>query len=82
MAATRDILVLFRQYQLSETEMKREVEQLNHLLFTAERPDNFARAHELFDLNRYRIINNSTQIKKFIRMKKTDAAFIFFSNKN
>ena len=82
MAASRDILVLFRQYQMSETEMKREVEQLNHLLFTAERLDNFIRAHELFDLNRYRIISNSKEIKKFIRTKKTDAAFIFFSNKN
>jgi len=82
MAASRDILVLFRQYQLSETEMKREVELLNQILFAAERTDNFVRAHELFDLNRYRIIRNSTEIKKFIRRKKTDAAFIFFSNKN
>jgi hypothetical protein len=82
MAASRDILLMFRQHGLSETEMQQKVEELNHLLFTAERLDNFIGAHEVFDINRYRIINNSTEIKKIIRRKRMNDAFIFFSNKN
>ncbi len=82
MALNRDILVMFRQNEMSETEMEREVEQLNHILFTAERLDNFVQAHEVLDLNRYRIIINSTEIKKLIRSRKAGRAFLFFSNKN
>lgn len=82
MTPNRDLLVMFRQQSMSEQEMDRAVMQLNHLLFTAERLDNFAAAHEILDINRYKIITNLVDIKKMIRTKKTEKPFVFFSNKN
>ena len=82
MTPNRDILVMFRQELMSQQDMEREVLQLNKILFTAERLNNFAAAHEVFDLNRYRIIRDLTGLKKIIRQKKMSKPFIFFSNKN
>ena len=82
MTPNRDILVMFRRFIASEQEMEREVMQLNELLFQTERPDNFAAAHEVLDLNRYKIINNIPAIRKLMRTGKLSAPFIFFSNKN
>ena len=82
MASDRDLLVMFRQYAMSEKEMKKEVMHLNKLLFNAERLDNFVSAHEVLDINRYKIINNPGLIKKMIRQKKLSKPFVFFSNKN
>ena len=73
---------MFRQYAMSEKEMEKEVIQLNKILFTAERLDNFVSAHEVLDINNYKIINNPVLIKKMIRQKKYDKPFVFFSNKN
>lgn len=73
---------MFRQDTMSEYDIEREVMQLNKLLFKAERLDNFICAHEVLDINRYKIINNPVQIRKMIRQKKYEKAFIFFSNKN
>lgn len=82
MTSDRDLLVMFRQYAMSEKEMEKEVMQLNKLLFTAERLDNFVNAHEVLDINRYKIINDSVLIKKMIRQGKYNKPFVFFSNKN
>ena len=82
MASDRDLLVMFRQYALSEKDMEKQVTQLNKLLFNAERLDNFVNAHEVLDINRYKIINNPVAIKKMIRQGKFNKPFVFFSNKN
>ena len=82
MTSNRDLLVLFRQQLMSQQDIDREVMRLNELLFTTERLDNFAQAHEILDLNRYKIIKNLVEIKKQIRQKKLDKPFVFFSNKN
>ena len=82
MTSNRDLLVMFRQYAMSDKEMEQEVLQLNKILFTAERLDNFVAAHEVLDINRYKIINNPVLIKKMIRQRKYDKPFVFFSNKN
>ena len=82
MPSDRDILVMFRHNIMSQQEMDREVMLLNELLFDTERPDSFAAAHEVLDLNRYRVINDLTLIKKMIRQKKINGPFIFLNNKN
>lgn len=73
---------MFRQQAMSPEDIEREVMRLNELLFTAERLDNFVKAHEVIDINRYKIINNNVEIKKILRQKKDTKPFIFFSNKN
>lgn len=82
MPSDRDILVMFRHNLMSQQEMDREVMQLHEILFDTERPDSFAAAHEVLDLNRYRVINNLPLIKKMLRQKKLTKPFIFLSNKN
>ncbi len=82
MTSNRDLLVMFRQRLMTQQDIDREVMQLNELLFTTERLDNFVSAHEVLDLNRYKIINNSVAIKKMIRQNKLSKPFVFFSNKN
>jgi hypothetical protein len=82
MPSNRDLLVMFRQQAMSQEDIEREVMKLNDLLFTAERLDNFVKAHEVIDINRYRVINNAVEIKKMVRQKKDTKPFVFFSNKN
>ncbi len=82
MTTNRDLLVMFRQRAMTQQDIDREVMQLNELLFTTERLDNFVKAHEVIDLNKYKIINNAVDIKKIIRQNKLTKPFVFFSNKN
>ena len=82
MTSNRDLLVMFRQRAMSQQDIDREVTQLNNLLFKTERLDNFVNAHEVLDLNRYRIIKKSVDIKKMLRQNKLSKPFMFFSNKN
>jgi hypothetical protein len=67
---------------MSQQDIDREVMQLNELLFTTERLDNFVKAHEVIDLNRFKIVKNTVDIKKMVRQKKLNKPFVFFSNKN
>ena len=82
MTSNRDLLVMFRQQAMTQHDIDKQVSQLNNMLFTTERLDNFVAAHEVLDLNRYKIINNPVEIKKLIRQKKLTKPFVFFSNKN
>ena len=82
MSSNRDLLVVFRQHTMTQLDIDKQLLQLNNLLFTTERLDNFVGAHEIIDLNRYKIINNPVEIKKFIRQNKLSKPFVFFNNKN
>ncbi len=73
---------MFRERAMSQQDIDREVMQLNNLLFTTERLDNFVNAHEVLDLNRYKIVKKAVDIKKILRQNKLTKPFIFFSNKN
>jgi hypothetical protein len=77
----RDLLVLFNQELMTPQALEHEVSLLHELLFTVERVDNLVVAHELIDLNKYKVTNKPVEIKKFIRLKK-DRPFIFLNNKN
>ncbi len=79
--SNRDLLVLFKQDLMTPQAIEHEVEWLHELLFTVERLDNFVMAHELIDLNKYKITNNPVDIKKLVRRKK-DVPFVFVNNKN
>ena len=82
MTSNRDLLVMFRQHAMTQQDIDKQLSQLNNMLFTTERLDNFVVAHEILDLNRYKIINNPVEIKKMIRQKKLTKPFVFFNNKN
>ncbi len=77
----RDLLVLFNQEMMSPQAMENEVEQLHEILFTVERLDNLVKFHEIIDVNKYKIINASIEVKKVIRLEELKA-FVFLNCKN
>ncbi len=82
MGANRDLLVMFKENMMSQQDLDRHVTRLHEILFNTERLDNFVKAHEILDLNRYKIVNNNVEIKKMLRQGRDRKPFIFFSNKN
>ena len=77
----RDLLVLFNQELMSPQALENEVELLHELLYTVERLDNLVTAHEIIDLNKYKIIKNNSTLRKVIRLQELKP-FIFLSCKN
>ena len=79
--SNRDLLVLFKQELMTPQAIEHEVAWLHELLYNVERLDNFVNAHELLDLNKFKITNSPVEIKKVVRRKK-ETAFVFLNNKN
>ena len=77
----RDLLVLFNQELLSPQAIENEVELLHELLFTVERLDNLVTAHEILDLNKYKVINKVATLRNTIH-KQELKPFIFLNCKN
>ncbi len=77
----RDLLVLFKEELMSPQSIEHEVEMLHELLFDVEKIENLVTAHEVINLNRYKIQNNHTIIRNTIRRKELKP-FVFLSNKN
>jgi hypothetical protein len=77
----RDLLVLMKDECLDEDAMENELEQLNRLLFYFETMDNFCLAHEVFDMNKYKIIHQPQVILKIINQPEVKP-FVFVCNKN
>lgn len=66
---------------MTQQAMEHEVSLLHDLLYHVERLDNLVAAHELIDLNKYKIITKQVLIKKYLRTGK-EKPFIFLNNKN
>ena len=77
----RDLLVLFNQELLSPQAMEHEVELLHELLHNVENLNNLVIAHEIVDLNKYKIINNPQQLYNTIS-KQALRPFVFLNCKN
>lgn len=77
----RDLLVLMKDEGLDKDAMENELEQLNQLLLFFETMDNICMAHEIFDLNKYKIIHRPHVIQKVINQPEVKP-FVFIFNKN
>jgi ribosome biogenesis protein Nip4 len=77
----RDILVLFKQELMTPQAMEHEVSLLHELLYRVERLDNIVAAHELLDINKYKIISKAASIKNYLK-NKAEKPFVFLNNKN
>ena len=77
----RDLLVLVKDESFDKKSMENELEQLNRLLIRFETDENICAAHEVFDMNRYRIILQPRQVQKHIQRKEIKP-FVFICNKN
>lgn len=79
--ANRDILVLFKQELMSAKAMERQVSLLHDLLYAVEKLDNLVTAHELIDVNKYKVISKPASIKNYLRSGK-EKPFVFLNNLN
>ena len=79
--SNRDLLVLFKEELMSPQAIEHEVEMLHELLYTVEQIDNLVTAHEVINLNNYKIQNQYNIIRNTIRRKELKP-FIFLNNKN
>jgi len=77
----RDLLVLVKDEYHSESMMQRELQKLNRLLYHFETLDRISIAHEVFDMNKGRIIENTSGVKKILAHKILKP-FQFACNKN
>ncbi len=74
----RDLLVMFNQELMSPKAIEQQVELLHEMLYHVERMDNLAVAHEVIDLNRYRVSGDLMTVKNIIREQELKP-FIFLN---
>ena len=77
----RDLLVLFKEELMNPQAIEHEVELLHELLYAVESIENFVTAHEIYDLNKYKIITKPNQLRSIIRQRAL-RPFIFLNCKN
>ena len=77
----RDLLVLFKEELMNPQAIEHEVEMLHELLYSVERIDNLVVAHEVINLNKYKIISDKNVIRMTLRQNELKP-FIFLNNKN
>ncbi len=73
--------MLRKDDQLDELNIEREVECLNYLLQTVETISSLCKAHELIDMNRFKIYQDTLSITKALKQKELNP-FQFIFNKN
>jgi hypothetical protein len=77
----RDLLVLLKDEYMSEHAIEQEVERLNAMLFHVESNENIAQAHELIDLNKFRIFTQKRRVMQVLQEKELKP-FVFLFNMN
>ena len=73
----RDLLVLMKDEFVTEQFMAYELEKLNDLLYQYETLETFCVAHEVFDLNSYKILRGSTLYPAYRQAAGTETFSIF-----
>ncbi len=76
----RDLLVLFKE-ESSPQAIEHEVELLHELLFYVEKIDNLVIAHEVININKYKIFSDKKIIRETISHRNLKP-FVFLNNKN
>jgi hypothetical protein len=79
--ANRDLLVLLKDESMSSKAIELEVKNLNEILFDVESSDKFCLAHEIIDLNKFKIIRKRSQLLQAAN-EKDMKPFIFLNNLN
>jgi hypothetical protein len=77
----RDLLVLFNQELMTPQAIEHEVELLHGILYSVECLDNIVTAHEVIDVNKYKIFNTPQQLQSIIRQRELKP-FVFLNCKN
>jgi hypothetical protein len=79
--ANRDLLVLFNQELMTPQAIEHEVDLLHGILYSVESMENIITAHEVIDVNRYKIITSSKLLRNIFRQRELKP-FVFLNCKN
>jgi hypothetical protein len=79
--SNRDLLVLFNQELMTPQSIEHEVELLHQLLYGIERIENLIIAHEVINVNKYKVSNKPQLLQKLFRQRKLKP-FVFLNCKN
>ncbi len=79
--SNRDLLVLFNQELMTPQAIEHEVEMLHEILYLVEGLDNIVTAHEVIDVNKYKILRNPLQLRSIFRQRELKP-FVFLNCKN
>jgi hypothetical protein len=79
--SNRDLLVLFNQELMTPQSIEHEVALLHQLLYGIEKIENLVTAHEVIDLNKYKVSNKPLLLHKLFRLR-TLKPFVFLNCKN
>lgn len=77
----RDLLVLLKDEFQNDLSIEMELEQLNEILFHTETIDNYCIASEVFDMNKYKMIEDRKKLSKLLSLSELKP-FQFLINKN
>lgn len=77
----RDLLVLVRDENSNQQEINADVAKLNRLLLALETVDCFCTAHEIIDVNKYKIVQQKKELMRIIKASSLKP-FQFLINKN
>ncbi len=79
--SNRDLLLLFKDESMTPQAIEQQVERLHELLYGVEKVDNIITAHEIINVNKHKIFNDSVRLKNVFRRKELQP-FVFLNNKN
>ena len=79
--SNRDLLVLFKEELMTPQAIEHEVELLHEMLYMVENIDNVCQAHEIIDLNRFKVHSQMHIIRNVLRRRELKP-FIFLNNKD
>jgi hypothetical protein len=79
--SNRDLLVLFNHDLMTPQAIEHEVEVLHEMLYMVECIDNVVAAHEVIDVNGYKIYNNPKLLRQTFRQRQLKP-FVFLNCKN
>ena len=76
----RDLIILAKDGVTDAAAFERQVQAIHEILYLVEGTQQFCQAHEVIDINHYRIIQKNYLVRKIIsdRIKP----FVFLFNKN
>jgi len=76
----RDLIILSRYMDTDTAAFEQQVRSIHAMLYLVEGTEQFCQAHEVIDLNHYRIIQKSYLVRKII--SDPIKPFVFLFNKN
>ncbi len=79
--SNRDLLLLFKDELMTPQAIEQQVERLHELLYGVEKVENIITSHEIINVNKHKIFNDSVRLKNVFRRKELKP-FVFLNNKN